>query len=110
MLHPITHLPSTSEQVATVTRKGQITIPARVRQHLNIQMTRQLAFVVDPNGDVRLKVPKYPTLASIMGAITPLAHSLTMQEIRDRIDQDRAEAYTAKAQRTDFVSPEATHP
>ena len=108
MLQPITLTSSTREHVATVTQKGQITIPARVRKHLNLKAASQLAFVVDANGTVQLKAPKYPTLESAMGAVKPLPHSFTLDVMRDALNQDRAEHYNAKVDRAATVSPD--HP
>jgi AbrB family looped-hinge helix DNA binding protein len=56
------------EIVSTITSKGQVTIPAEVRRHLGLRTRDKIAFVVEPKGEVKLKVPQYPTLDTLAGA------------------------------------------
>ena len=51
----------------TVTSKGQVTIPAEVRRHLRIKKHQRIALVIEKNGDVKWKVPRYPDIDSIVG-------------------------------------------
>ena len=50
------------EIVSTVTSKGQVTIPAEVRAYLGIKTHDKIAFVIDQEGIVRLRVPRYPAI------------------------------------------------
>jgi antitoxin PrlF len=58
------------EYVATITQRGQVTIPAEVRRLLGAQPRGQVAFRVDGN-EVRL-VPVEFTLESVFGSVKPL--------------------------------------
>ena len=40
--------------VATVTSKGQITLPKTIREHLHVVQGDQLEFIVDDRGEVRV--------------------------------------------------------
>ena len=46
---------------ATVTSKGQVTIPKRVRDRLEIESGTRLAFVLEDDGSVRVYPKKEPT-------------------------------------------------
>ena len=96
MQHTVTSLGFTMEHIASVTSKGQITIPADVRRFLKIGKHGKIAIAVDSEGRVHLKTPKYPTIESTFGAIKPLANPPTMQELREAIADDFADRYQAK--------------
>lgn len=65
---------------ATVTSRGQLTIPAEVRKHLGLSKTDKIEFVIEPEGDVRIEKAKYPTIASLAGAAGSLPHPMTWKE------------------------------
>src|SRR5437870_2976158 len=53
----------------TVTSKGQVTIPAEVRRFLGLTRNQKIALVLEPETrSVRLKLPRYPSVASLEGA------------------------------------------
>ena len=58
------------EIVATVTRKGQVTIPREVRRRLGVGTLDKVAFVLDAEG-VHLK-PVSVTLEALFGSVPPL--------------------------------------
>ena len=89
-------IPYQPETIITVTRKGQITLPALARRLLNTEKNPKLAVVVEPDGSLTLKPPKYPTLESLAGIIPPLDPPKTWKEVEAIIAEDRAEAYLAK--------------
>ena len=95
MLHSITNTTNTMEHIASVTSKGQITIPVHVRRHLDLNKHRKVAIAVKADGSVQLAVPKYPTLASIAGAVEALAKPMTMQEMREVIAEELVEKHRA---------------
>lgn len=88
---------STSKAIySTVTSKGQVTIPVEIRKHLGITTNDKIAFVIQPQGTVELKTPKYPTLASLAGAAGKLKKPLSWKKIEEIIRDERARAYARK--------------
>lgn len=81
------------EIISTITSKGQVTIPAEVRKYLGVTATDKIAFVIDDQGTVRLRVPRYPTVASLRGAAGRLKKPLSWQEIQQIAYEDRLTKY-----------------
>jgi len=61
------------EAVATVTSKGQVTIPVSVRRRLALEEHDRLLFTISSDGEVTLRPLRYPTLESLAGAAGKLA-------------------------------------
>jgi antitoxin PrlF len=80
------------EIISTITSKGQVTIPAEVRKYLGIKTNDKIAFVIDAEGTVRLKVPRYPGIASLRGAAGSLDKPLTWQQLQEIAYEDRLQA------------------
>ena len=80
------------EILSTITSKGQITIPAEVRRHLGVAKRDRIAFLLEPDGTVRISAPRYPDVASLRGAAGSLKRPMTWQEIRDIARDDRLKA------------------
>jgi len=80
------------EIISTITSKGQVTIPAEVRRYLGIKTNDKIAFVMDAEGTVRLKVPRYPDIASLRGAAGSLGKPLTWQQMQETAYEDRLQA------------------
>lgn len=70
-----------SEITMTVTSKGQVTIPAAVRRHLKIRTNQKIVLVLEPDGTVRLKAPRYGSVADLRGAAGKLAAPLSWAEM-----------------------------
>ena len=79
------------EIVSTITSKGQVTIPAEVRKHLGLNKREKIAFVIDEEGDVHLKTPHYPTMASLRGAAGSLPHPMSWEDIEQFAEEERTE-------------------
>jgi AbrB family looped-hinge helix DNA binding protein len=79
------------ELISTITSKGQVTIPAAVRRRLGVGTHDKIVFVIDDNGDVRLRVPHYPTIESLRGIAGSLPRDLTWQEMNEIAQDERAE-------------------
>jgi len=77
------------EIISTITSKGQVTIPAEVRKYLGIMTNDKIGFVIDDEGVVRLRVLRYPTIASLRGAAGRLNKPLSWQEIQKIAQEDR---------------------
>ena len=80
------------EIISTITSKGQVTIPSEVRKYLGIKTNDKIAFVIDSEGTVRLKVPRYPSIASLRGAAGSLKQPLSWKEMREIAYEDRLRA------------------
>jgi AbrB family looped-hinge helix DNA binding protein len=61
------------EIIATVTGKGQVTIPAEVRQQWGTKTHQKIAFVLEEGGKLAVKVPRYPIIASIAARTRDIA-------------------------------------
>jgi AbrB family looped-hinge helix DNA binding protein len=84
------------EIASTITSKGQVTIPVEVRRHLGLHQGDRISFVIDDEGHVELKTPKYPTIASLAGAAGTLKDPRTMEEM---LEIARGEALSDEYQR-----------
>lgn len=73
-----------SEYVATITAKGQITVPVAIRRHLGVEAADKLAFVIEADGKVRLRPIEY-TLRSIRGIVPPLPNTAP-DDFEDQIE------------------------
>ncbi len=80
------------EILMTVTSKGQVTIPAEVRRFLGLTRNQKIALVLDPETrSVRLKLPRYPSVASLEGAAGSLSVDMSWQQMRDIAREERVE-------------------
>lgn len=76
---------------STITSKGQVTIPAEVRRHLGLGQGDKIFFVIEDAGRVELKVPTYPTVASLAGAAGTLRRPLSMERMLEIAREDEFE-------------------
>ncbi len=74
--------------LATITSKGQVTIPVEVRRHLGLKQGDKVVFVLEPEGRVRLMAPKYPTIESLRGIAGTLPRPMSWQEVKDTARED----------------------
>lgn len=77
------------EVISTISSKGQLTIPAEVRRHLGVQSHDKVAFVIESEGEVKLKVPRYTDVDSVVGKAGSLKTPLSGQEMRTIAKEDR---------------------
>jgi antitoxin PrlF len=68
------------ESLATITSKGQVTIPAEVRKALGLKPRDKIAFLLD-QGEVRIK-PSSSTLRLGFGAVKPLKKPEDFKRLR----------------------------
>ncbi len=80
------------EIISTVTSKGQVTIPAEVREYLGIKTNDKVAFVIDQEGVVRLRVPRYTNIASLRGAAGSLSKPLSWRQTQEIAQEDHLNA------------------
>lgn len=76
------------EIVATITSKGQVTIPAAIRRQLGLDTGDKLAFVLGDDGEVRVRPATYPDLASLRGAAGSLERPMSWDEMREIARED----------------------
>ncbi|MBI2908051.1 MAG: type II toxin-antitoxin system PrlF family antitoxin [Chloroflexi bacterium] len=84
--------------VATITSKGQVTIPAEVRRRLGLKKSDKISFVIGAEGDICLRMPRYPSIASLRGAAGSLKKPLSWPEMREIAREDRSKAKDATEQ------------
>lgn len=78
------------EILMTVTSKGQVTIPASLRRHLNIRKNQKIALVLEADGSVRLRLPSYTNVASLRGAAGSIGRNLAWEQLRAIAHEDRS--------------------
>lgn len=67
--------------VATITSKGQITLPKEVREHLHIGEGDRLEFLIDEGGEVRVR-PVAGAIEALFGLLRrPGAPALSVEDI-----------------------------
>ncbi|MGH2495588.1 MAG: AbrB/MazE/SpoVT family DNA-binding domain-containing protein [Ktedonobacteraceae bacterium] len=92
------------EIISTITSRGRVTIPAEVRKHLRIATSDKIAFVIDDEGIVRLRVLRYPTIASLRGAAGSLKQPVSWQEIQQTAYEERFKVVDADFDRFDGIT------
>lgn len=65
---------------ATLTSKGQITIPKAVRDSLNLHVGDRVGFLFDPDGSVRI-VPATRSVTELKALLPRPARALSLDEI-----------------------------
>jgi antitoxin PrlF len=76
------------EIVSTITSKGQVTIPVEVRRLLGVGTNDKITFVIGDEGNVEIRVPRYPTVESLRGAAGTLKQPISWNEMRDIARED----------------------
>ncbi|MCB1890815.1 MAG: AbrB/MazE/SpoVT family DNA-binding domain-containing protein [Rhodocyclaceae bacterium] len=79
---------------ATLTSKGQITIPKAVRDSLKLHVGDRLEFLVDPDGSVRI-VPATRPVTELKALLRSPAQALSLEEI-DTVIAERGAAGARK--------------
>ena len=78
-----------AELLATVTSKGQVTVPAPVRRHLGLEASDKIAFVIEPDGTVLVRAPRFATLEALRGAAGKLKRPMSWRRMREIAREDR---------------------
>jgi antitoxin PrlF len=79
-------------QTATLTSKGQITIPSEVRKALNLKSGDRIDFFQDLNGRFVL-YPRTASIRDLEGCVPKLDYVPTLEELSDAIGTAVAEEY-----------------
>jgi AbrB family looped-hinge helix DNA binding protein len=73
--------------IATVTTKGQVTIPKEIRDYLKLETGSKVEFLIDENGDVKV-VPLNVPLEALSGVLhRPGMKSATIEEMEIAITE-----------------------
>jgi bifunctional DNA-binding transcriptional regulator/antitoxin component of YhaV-PrlF toxin-antitoxin module len=86
-----TRPPRPPKELSTMTSEGHITIPIEVRRHLGLKTNDRIVFVINDEGPVQIKAPRYSTVASLRGAAGRPEKPLSWEEMR-AIARDDARA------------------
>jgi len=84
------------EILSTITSKGQITIPAEVREHLGLKPKDKIAFIIEDEGTVHVAAPRYPDIASLRGKAGSLKKPPSWKEMREIAREDRLKSKYSK--------------
>ncbi len=74
---------------ATITSKGQVTIPKAVRDALHLQSGDRLDFMIEADGSVRI-VPATSSVTELKGLVPPPDKPLTLEEMDEAIAKGAA--------------------
>jgi len=67
---------------ATVTSKGQVTIPKRIREKLGIDAGTEIEFILEDDGSVRVR-PKKPAMERLRDVKESLSkHDIDVEQMR----------------------------
>jgi AbrB family looped-hinge helix DNA binding protein len=77
---------------ATVTSKGQITIPAEVRRALRLEPGTQIQFFAGENGEYIFR-PRTGSIRDLEGCVPRLDHIVTIKEMDEGIADAVAEDF-----------------
>lgn len=77
---------------ATITSKGQTTIPKSIRQHLRLRTGDRVEFVIDDKGRVLL-VPKKIDIADLRGFLAPAPRRVSLKEMDEAIREAAVERH-----------------
>lgn len=79
------------ELLATVTSKGQITLPAEVQRRLGLKPHDKVAFAIDTERDeVTLRAAAFP-LQAVFGSVTPATRTEDFQVISRESREEKIE-------------------
>jgi AbrB family looped-hinge helix DNA binding protein len=74
---------------ATLTSKGQITLPGRIRSALGLRSGDKIDFVLGDDGSVELH-PANVDLMSLRGAVSPDVRGVTLENMEEAIAAEGA--------------------
>jgi AbrB family looped-hinge helix DNA binding protein len=75
---------------ATITERGQVTIPAAVQRILGVGPRDKVVFEIEPSGTIRI-VPVRYTVASAYGAVAAIGREDDLKAVSREAREDRAD-------------------
>ncbi len=76
---------------ATITSKGQVTVPKKVRDQLHLSPGDKIEFLVDENNTVRV-IPITATLTQLKGMVPQPDRVVSLTEMEDAVAQGAAKS------------------
>lgn len=73
----------------SLSSKGQITVPARVRKHLGLAPGDRISMQINEQGDVLLKTPRFPSIDSLTGFAGRLDMPMSVNEMKQVAYRER---------------------
>lgn len=80
---------TSKELYATISSKGQITVPVEVRRYLKVLPKDKIAFIIDESGEVKLTQAAYPDINSLKGVAGSLKYNMDWKEVKQIAYEDR---------------------
>lgn len=74
---------------ATITSKGQVTVPKAIRDRLHLSPGDRIEFLVDEDGAVRV-IPVTATLRQLKGMVQKPERAVSLSEMEEAISQGPA--------------------
>ena len=72
---------------ATITSKGQVTIPKEIRDYLKLEIGSKIEFVIDENGTVKV-IPLNVPVTALSGMLhRPLLFAATIEDMESAITE-----------------------
>jgi len=78
--------------VATITSKGQVTLPIELRRRMHLRAGDKIDFVMGKDGQVRLVRVKQGSIRDLKGFLPKPRKAFTVEEMNDAIAQAAAES------------------
>jgi antitoxin PrlF len=85
--------PAARHYEATITGKGQVTLPKEVREHLQVRDGDKIRFTLDGDGRRVVATRGGPRLSDLFGVLGKPPRSLTLKEIDETIAQAAVDRY-----------------
>jgi AbrB family looped-hinge helix DNA binding protein len=85
---------------ATMTSKGQITIPIELRKAMGLDAGDKIDFFEVEKGQFRM-IPRTASIRDLEGCIPKLDHVVTIEEMNQAIHQGATESYLRSIEKTD---------
>ena len=77
---------------ATITSKGQVTIPKEVRDALGLRARAKVTFTIEPNGRVAMR-PAMQSIQDLFGILGKPRRSVSIEEMDEAIKQAAVDRY-----------------
>lgn len=86
---------------ATITSKGQVTLPKALRDALGLKAGDRILFAPDQPGEYRIKRKKTYTLAEAKGLLPPVGRKISLEEMDEAVARAAAERFLRSTKSTE---------